>query len=202
MTESGTNEISDSEIIKRVLSGDTDAFAGLVRKYQAPIRRFCIGVLGDGALADDAAQEAFLKAYLALKTFRGDSTFGTWLYRIAANQCRDLLRRQGRRRLVSLEAMSEETSGDNPVLVDPRSNEAPASDHADATLQLLKRLPEKSREVLVLREVQGLSYEEISCALGCSLDAVKARLRRARQEAVQHAKRLIEGVDVTGEKRK
>lgn len=171
----------DLDAIGQVRAGDSQAYALLVRKYQGRVRGYCLGTLGNAADADDAAQEVFIKAYRGLAGFRGGSSFSTWLYRIMVNHCRDLLKSAGWGRTESLDALREEEG--EPF--EARLATAPAAGGSERERQVreaLARLPEASREVLVLREVQGLSYAEIMESLGCSLDAVKGRLRRAREE--------------------
>jgi RNA polymerase sigma-70 factor, ECF subfamily len=181
--------VADSEIIKTVLSGAIQSYANLVSKYQARVIRLCNSLLSDTFLAEDAAQEIFLKAYQALKNFRQDSSFSTWLYRIAANYCKDLLRKRSREKTQSLEALIEE-EGENikHLLAAPANQEVSTAD-THLIDSILSQLPEDYRLILTLREAEGLSYQEISSTLGCSIDAVKARLRRARgalQEKLRH----------------
>ena len=143
--------------------------------------RLCTSLLCDPTLAEDAAQEIFLKAYKALEKFRGESAFSTWLYRIAANHCKDLLRKRAREKTESWDALLEE-HGDQvqELLVSAKGSGSgdPNTELADA---VLSQLPPDYRLLLTLREVQGLSYEELADTLHCSVDAIKARLQRARQ---------------------
>lgn len=178
----------DRELIGRVLSGRRDDFAGLVRRHHAAVLGLCVSMLGDEALADDAAQETFLKAYASLSEYRGDSSFSTWLYRIAANRCLDLRRQRSRRPAESLDALVEEESPRLRRLLSEQEGGKSAED-ADLVRRVLDALPEDYRLILTLREVQGLDYKELTQALDCSMDAVKARLRRARldfQEKLRH----------------
>lgn len=187
----------DLDALERIRAGQTDAYAVLVRKYETRIRGYCRGVLGNAAEADDAAQEVFIKAYRGLGNFQGKASFSTWLYRIAVNHCRDLLRSAQRNRTESWEALREEEGESlearTAVLPEPRRNERWLQ-----VQEALNRLPEQYKTVLILREVQGLSYRELADALGCSMDAVKARLRRARRELgarfkerVEHESRMV-----------
>jgi RNA polymerase sigma-70 factor, ECF subfamily len=139
-------------------------------------------MISDTVEAEDAAQEIFFKAYQALHRFRGDASFSTWLYRIAVNYCRDLLRKKSRRKTESWDALLEK-EGDRlqKILSDPPGT-LPAGENADLVRRVLSRLSPEHRMVLVLREIEGLSYQEMSETLDCSLDAVKGRLRRAREE--------------------
>lgn len=128
------------------------------------------------ALAEDAAQEAFIKAYHSLDRFKGDSSFSTWLYRIAANHCKDLLRKRARQKTEPLEAVVQEMG---ERLEEGREN-------ADLIERMLAAIPEDYRAVLILRETEGMSYQEIAQTLNISVDAVKARLKRARAEIARH----------------
>ena len=180
----------DLDVIGQVRAGKIQAYALLVRKYQGRVRGYCLGTLGNAAEADDAAQEVFIKAYRGLGGFRGGSSFSTWLYRITVNHCRDLLRSAGRGKTESLDALREEEG--EPF--EARLATAPPAGTGEREQQVreaLARLPEVSREALVLREVQGLSYSEIMETLGCSLDAVKGRLRRAREELETKLKEVM-----------
>ena len=172
----------DRNVIERVLAGDTHAYAHLVQKYQARIRGYCLGVLKNQAEADDAAQEIFIKAYRALGSFQGNAAFMTWIYRIAVNHCRDLLRSESRRRTESWDEL-QEREGDS---LEARITTFPEPSRMDDRRRLLRealdKLSEDQRTLLLLRESEGLSYQELAETLCCSLDAVKARLRRARRE--------------------
>ncbi|MBI4396112.1 MAG: sigma-70 family RNA polymerase sigma factor [Elusimicrobia bacterium] len=167
----------DKRIIREVLAGEREAYAELVRLYHVKVITLCLSLLGNPTQAEDAAQDVFLKAYRNLSRFRQESAFSTWIYRIAYNHCLNLLRARKRNPSEPLEAMTE-TQGEAGV-----KEGAPS-----AVEDVLSRLPPDYREVLTLREVQGLTYAEIAQAMECSLDSVKARLRRARQ-ALQNAAR-------------
>ncbi|MEK7657443.1 MAG: sigma-70 family RNA polymerase sigma factor [Elusimicrobiota bacterium] len=178
----------DSEWVRRARGGDRDAFAALVRGHHVRILRLCLSMLRDPSDAEDAAQEAFLKAYKSLDRFAGDCAFSTWLHRIAANYCLDLLRRASRRRTESLDAAYGKEGGE-PGAADASPEPDASLEAADFAARALAGLPEDYRLILVLRETQGLSYLELAQALECSLDSVKARLRRARaalQDAARH----------------
>ena len=177
-------------VIRRVLAGDSNAYAELVRAYETRVRGYCRAMLRNAADADDAAQDVFLKAYQSLGRFRGEAAFSTWLYRIAANQCLDILRRSARRPTESWDAMVER-EGDRAEALLASSDDTPlAGPDLEFVHALLDELPARSREVLVLRGVQGLSYEELAETLDCSVDAVKGRLKRARQEVAQKLRHI------------
>jgi RNA polymerase sigma-70 factor (ECF subfamily) len=171
-------------LIREVLAGrpaGQDAYEALVRRYEAKVRRLCISMLSDPSDADDAAQEIFLKAYRSLDRFRGASSFSTWLYRIAANHCRDRLRARAREAAESWEALIEE-QGDRIERLLSTPQETDTSGEADLVRRVLAQLSPDYRLILVLREVEGLSYEELADTLQCSLDAVRGRLSRARED--------------------
>jgi RNA polymerase sigma-70 factor (ECF subfamily) len=183
--------MTDAELVRRVLAGDQAAYADIVRAHQAKILRLCASLLRDTSLAEDAAQDVFLKAYQALRQFRGRSSFGTWLYRIAANHCLDLLRQRRREAADSWDALVEsgaaEPEPSGGAVRDPR---AVAAD-TDVVRRALASLPPDDQLVLTLREVEGLSYAELAEALGCSVEAVKSRLRRAREALMKNVRHFL-----------
>ncbi len=171
---------TDAELVGRVRAGDDRAFAELIRRSHARVFSLCVSMLGDRTSAEDAAQEVFLKAYQSLNKFKGTSAFTTWLYRVASNHCLDLLRKSARRRSESLEAVLE-AEGDRIQFLLKAPDEQRQAEDRDLVERVLSCLPPDYRLILTLREVQGLSYEEIMETMDCSLDSVKARLRRARE---------------------
>jgi RNA polymerase sigma-70 factor (ECF subfamily) len=181
----------DPELVARARAGDEDAFARLVRRHHAAIHGLCVSMLGSPADADDAAQDAFLKAYRSLSKFRGDSTFGSWLYRVAANVCLDRLRKRKRERSDSWEALLEERGDDVERLIAPGADEGAALEDRDLVRRVLDLLPPEHRLILTLRETQGLDYRELMAALDCSLDAVKSRLKRARRGFEELARHFL-----------
>lgn len=174
---------SQQAIINAVLGGDVEAFSELIRAHQARIRLICITFLGNSTEADDAAQDVFIKAFQNLHTFKGESSFETWLIRIADYHCLDLLRKKSRQRTESLEALLETRGETFQALLqqDPNADTPYTPDQLDLLGRLMSALPEDDRMILILREVEELSYEDIALRLHCSLDAVKGRLKRARQ---------------------
>jgi RNA polymerase sigma-70 factor (ECF subfamily) len=173
--------MNDNELIERVLAGNQDDYAELIRRHHARVFGLCVSMLGPSA-AEDAAQEVFLKAYARLKDFRRDSSFSTWLYRVASNHCLDVLRRETRRRSESLEELTErEAPTLQRLLADPRDAVRSLED-AELVRAVLDRLPEDYRLILTLREMEGLEYKELMTALDCSMDSVKAKLQRARKQ--------------------
>jgi len=185
---------ADGELARRASKGDDGAFAELVRRHAPRVRALCKATLGGPGEAEDAAQESFLKAHRALGRFTGEASFATWLHRIAVNHCLDILRAAVRRRSDSLDAMLEaDASALGRALAEPSS--AQALEDRDTIARLLSRLPPEQRLALTLREMEGLSYEEIAVSMSCSVDSVKARLRRARAELLEMARHFV-GPDI------
>jgi RNA polymerase sigma-70 factor (ECF subfamily) len=182
-------ETSDEEAIRRVLAGNRDAFAVLVERYQGRAFRLALRVLRDEESARDAVQDALLKAYSALPGFRGRSSFYTWLYRLVMNQCLDLKRRDKSDHHVEWEDGGAGGS-DADVDLPPEVNGvryAPAASLMRQELrqritQAIERLPDGPRETLILREVDGLSYAEISEAQEIPKGTVMSRLHYARKQ--------------------
>lgn len=187
-------EPPDAALARLAAGGDDGAFAELMRRHSPRVRALCAATLGGPGEAEDAAQETFLKAHRALGRFSGGASFGTWLHRIAVNHCLDLLRAAGRRRSESLDALLE---ADAAVLGRALSEPSAAKslEDRDTVARLLSRLNPEQRLALTLREAEGLSYEEIAKAMSCSLDSVKARLKRARAELLEMA-RHFSGPDI------
>lgn len=161
--------------MQRASLGDITAFEVLVRRYQLPIVRLCVGMLGDWHAAEDAAQDAFFSAWRSLGRFRGDAQFSTWLYRIAANQClRDIRRRPAQVTQLPKDLAAAESGAPHSRL---EAVEATA-----AVSFAVARLSPEQRVALLLREVEGLSYDQIAEVLGVSMAAVKSRIYHARVE--------------------
>ena len=170
----------DRGLVNRAQAGDVGAFEALVRRYQGWVFTLTLRLLGNRAEAEDLAQEVFLKAYRGLAGFRGASRFTTWLYAIASHHCLNHLKARGRRGHAKSHA---------PVAVERLPDGAP---RADALLEQaefarivqaeMARLTEEHRVILVLRDIQGLSYEEIARTLGLEPGTVRSRLHRARME--------------------
>jgi len=138
--------------------------------------------LGDSSLGDDAAQEVFMKAYQALEKFQGKSSLSTWLYRIAVNHCLDIMRKRTRQKTESWDALLEREGERIEAIFSKSEPEQSLEEQKELLNKILAHLPEKSRQMLILREIEGLSYQELAQALNCTQDAVKARLKRTRKE--------------------
>lgn len=173
----------ETDLLKRSIAGDLDAFNGLVDLYQRAVYNLCLRMLGSPAAAEDAAQEAFLSAYRAMRTFRG-AAFRPWMMRIAANACTDELRRRKRRPALSLNAPlpgSEEPLDVADTAAGPEV-EALRGEQATAIQAALLRLPGDQRLAVILCDMQGYAYEEIAVAMGCSVGTVKSRISRGRDK--------------------
>ncbi len=154
---------------------------------------YCLSMLLNRTDAEEAAQDIFVKAYQALARFKGDSSFSTWLYRITANHCLDLLRKRNRRKTVSWDALVEkEGERVHGLMAAPDSGASRMEDRQLAD-KILSTLAEDYRMVLTLREQDGLEYQEIAEILHCSLDAVKGRLARARKQLQERLQQFVGG---------
>ena len=174
----------EAMIVRKVLQGDVNAFEKLVTEYEKAVYAIAQRMTGNPEDAADMTQETFIKAYNSLSSFRGDSKFSVWLYRIANNVCLDFLRSKNRRPTVSLSA--EDDDGEETQLDIADESQSPellleSSLTRDAVRRGLDSLPPDYKQILLLREIQGLSYEEIAAALGIESGTVKSRIFRARK---------------------
>ena len=168
--------IEEKDLIRRAGQGDSDAFRQLVETYQAPVYRLALRMCGgDAALAEDAAQEAFLAAWRGLPRFRGDSRFSTWLYRLTTNAAIDWLRREKRHR-----GMDDVTDLELPDDGPGPQDQAEQAETQQTVRRALGQLSEEHRQVLLLRYMQELDYAEIAAALEISEGTVKSRISRAK----------------------
>ncbi|MQR01698.1 RNA polymerase sigma factor RpoE [Glaciimonas soli] len=185
----------DQLLVERVQRGDKKAFELLVLKYQRKLMRLVSRLVRDQAEAEDVVQEAFIKAYRALPQFRGDSAFYTWLYRIGINTAKNYLVTQGRRAPTSTEANSEEaeTFDDGEQLRDINTPESLlATKQIAQTVNIaMEALPEELRTAITLREIEGLSYDEIAEAMGCPIGTVRSRIFRAREAIADKLRPLL-----------
>ena len=190
-----TQDDSDQQLVERVQAGDKAAFDLLVRKYQHRVLKLVGRFVSDAAEAEDVAQEAFLKAYRALASFRGDSAFYTWLYRIAINTAKNALV-SNRRRPVDFDLDLQDPQqydrharlkeGDTPegVLL--------TEEIRNVVERAMEQLPEDLRTAIILRELEGLSYEEIAEAMDCPVGTVRSRIFRAREAIDRKLKPLLD----------
>lgn len=186
----------DQQLVERVQRGDKAAFDLLVAKYQRKIFRLLSRLVRDPAEIEDVAQEAFIKAYRALPNFRGDSAFYTWLYRIAINTAKNYLVSQGRRAPTTTEADIEEaeTFDDGDQLRDLNTPDSMllSKQVAEAVNRAIDALPEDLRTAIVLRELEGLSYEEIAESMGCPIGTVRSRIFRAREAIADELRPVLD----------
>lgn len=189
-------DAQDLAVIQRIEAGNSNAYRGLVIRYQDRVFRLCVSFLRNSAEAEDAAQEVFLKAFLSLKNFRKDSSFFTWLYRIGCNHCLSVIRSRKRRPSESWDELLEKEGEKLYENLQTAPDTGRALTAGDLVEKLLAGLKPEYREVLVLRESEGLSYEEIAEILDCTLDAVKARLKRARQEIEEKGRHFLKAESV------
>jgi RNA polymerase sigma-70 factor, ECF subfamily len=182
-------DTGDMGLVLRVQKGDKTAFDLLVRKYQHKVVKLVSRYMRDTADAEDVAQEAFIKAYRALPQFRGDSAFYTWLYRIAINTAKNAIASRDRSPIdFDLDMQNvEESSSMQLRLADPETPETllQAEEVRTTVNQAIEALPEELRTAIVLRELEGLSYEDIAQAMDCPVGTVRSRIFRAR-EAIDH----------------
>jgi len=175
----------DAELVARVQAGDKQAFDLLVLKYQRKIMRLLSRMIRDQAEVEDVAQEAFIKAYRALPQFRGDSAFYTWLYRIAINTARNWLSSNSRRPSTpsSYENEDGETFNEMDNLTDNTTPESELASRqiAQTVNKAIEDLPEDLRTAIVLREIEGMSYEDIAQSMNCPIGTVRSRIFRARE---------------------
>ena len=177
----------EAELVARAQRGDRDAFAALMVRYGSSVLSMTWRIVGDRALAEDAAQETFLAAFRALPRFRAESRFSTWVYRIAVNKCRDLLRARASRRETpeAMEGDADETlPGPAGRSMQYRTPEELLLDRQRAKhiSEAIDQLPPIYREAFVLRHVEGLSYEEMGEVLGVDGGTLRMRVYKARQE--------------------
>jgi RNA polymerase sigma-70 factor (ECF subfamily) len=164
--------VDDAILVQAAQDGDLDAFEAIVRRHQPAVYRIAKRLLGSSADAQDATQDTFVRAWRALHKFRAQSAVSTWLYRIVTRRCLDLI--AARRPVENLDKLELETGEADPgKTVEQRQRLA-------AVTRAIAALPGEQRAVLVLREFEGLSYEELTDVLGISLPAVKGRIHRAR----------------------
>ena len=170
-------EKSDEILITLFQNGERAVYRMLVERHQERVRNLIYSIFHDNEVVDDLAQEIFIKAYEALPSFRLDSSFYTWLYRITVNRSRDEMRRRKIRRFLSFQTLEDEANKEFIA----KMSVAPENRDAKELVTLgLQALPEKFRSVIILKDLEGLSYEEIAHVLQCELGTVKSRLSRAR----------------------
>ena len=191
----GDREV-DQQLVERVQRGDKHAFDLLVAKYQRKLGRLISRFVRDTGEAEDVTQEAFIKAYRALPGFRGDSAFYTWLYRIGINTAKNYLLANKHRAPTStpFDAEDSEDFEDAGLLheISTPENELMSKQVVNVVQVALQQLPEDLRSALTLREIEGLSYEEIAGIMNCPVGTVRSRIFRAREAVAQQLRPLLE----------
>lgn len=190
---------SDLQLVQRTLAGDQRAFGLLVVKYERRIQRLIGRMVRDVDLVEDIAQETFIRAYRALHQFRGDAQFYTWLYRIAVNTAKKALMELKRDPTVSeaslrLNDENDETyaSGNEPISDETPESVLAAKEIAATVNAAMEALPEDLRQAVSLREIEGLSYEEIAQVMDCPIGTVRSRIFRAREAISARIKPLLD----------
>jgi RNA polymerase sigma-70 factor, ECF subfamily len=186
----------DRELVTRAQRGDKQAFNLLVEKYQRKLARLLSRFIRDPAEVEDVTQEAFIKAYRALPAFRGDSAFYTWLYRIGINTAKNYLMAMGRRAPTSTEIEAEEAEGfdEGEQLRDINTPESVllTSEIAKTVNATIEQLPEELRTAIQLREIEGMSYEDIAQRMNCPIGTVRSRIFRAREAIAEQLRPLLD----------
>ncbi len=192
----------DQQLVERAQQGDKHAFELLVSKYQRKLGRLLSRFIRDAGEVEDVTQEAFVKAYRALPSFRGDSAFYTWLYRIGINTAKNYLTSMGRRPPTSTNYDSEEAEafddGDQLRDLNTPENLLMSKQIAQTVNQSMDRLPEELRAAIMLREIEGMSYEDIAKIMDCPIGTVRSRIFRAREAIAEELRPLL---DISKDKR-
>jgi RNA polymerase sigma-70 factor (ECF subfamily) len=191
-----TEREADQLLVERAQKGDKTAFDALVQKYHKKLGRLLSRFVRDSAEVEDVTQEAFIKAYRALPAFRGDSAFYTWLYRIGINTAKNYLVAQGRRAPTSTEydANEAESFEDGDQLRDINTPESLllSKQIGETVNTAMEALPDELRTAIVLREIDGLSYEEIAQQMQCPIGTVRSRIFRAREAIAGKLRPLLD----------
>ena len=186
----------DRQLVARAQRGDKRAFELLVEKYQRKLARLLSRFIRDPAEVEDVTQEAFIKAYRALPAFRGDSAFYTWLYRIGINTAKNYLMAMGRRAPTSTEVEAEEAEGfeEGEQLRDINTPESVllSNEIARTVNSTIESLPEEFRTAIQMREIEGMSYEDIAQAMDCPIGTVRSRIFRAREAIAEQLRPLLD----------
>lgn len=194
----GNREI-DQALVERAQRGDQKAFGMLVEKYQRKLGRLLSRMVRDQAEVEDVVQESFIKAYRALPNFRGDSAFYTWLYRIGINTAKNYLVSMGRRPQISHDVEIEDAENFEDA-EELRTAETPETEMmtkeiAKTVNETMMALPDELRTAITLRELEGLSYEEIATLMSCPIGTVRSRIFRARETIAAKLRPLLDTPD-------
>ena len=189
---------SEKALVQKAKTGDRDAFAALVSAYEGKIYNLALRYLGNREDAMGASQEVFLRVFRFLPGFQEESGFSTWIYRIGVNVCKDMLAKRAKRGELSLELPDEEEDYRTAEVADSRYDPEAIVEQADlreSLAEAIGQLPQQQREMIVLRDIQGLSYEEIGQVLSLEAGTVKSRLSRARENL---RKKLLQSGNIFG----
>jgi RNA polymerase sigma-70 factor (ECF subfamily) len=187
--------VDDYTLIRTFQDGDKDSFRLLVNRYNEKVRNLIYRVLSENSSIDDLAQDVFIKVYESLNNFRFESSFYTWLYRITINKCRDEIRRKKLRKFASLDFIFT-----NGVEMKSPNDQYEKVEGDILVSEALSKLSSKQREIIILKDLNDLSYQEISEILNCEVGTVKSRLSRARIELAKIMKKMI-GYNVASEEK-
>lgn len=190
----GDREV-DQQLVERAKRGDKHAFELLVAKYQRKLARLLSRFIRDPAEVEDVTQEAFIKAYRALPSFRGDSAFYTWLYRIGINTAKNYLVAMGRRAPTSTEFNNDDAESFEEAErlrdFNTPEHELMSKQVARTVNQTMAQLPEELKTAITLREIEGLSYEDIANIMNCPIGTVRSRIFRAREAIAEQLRPLL-----------
>ncbi|MEI6317059.1 MAG: RNA polymerase sigma factor RpoE [Pseudomonadota bacterium] len=185
----------DHQLVLRAQRGDKLAFELLVNKYERKVQRLLSRLVRDPAEVEDVTQEAFIKAYRALPTFRGESAFYTWLYRIGINTAKNYLTAQGRKgpATVDIDPEDAESASENELARDSSTPEQELMSRqvAETVNAAMEGLPEELRSAIMLREIEGMSYDEIAAIMNCPIGTVRSRIFRARETIAEQLRPLL-----------
>jgi RNA polymerase sigma-70 factor (ECF subfamily) len=185
----------DHQLVLRAQRGDKLAFELLVNKYERKLQRLLSRLVRDPAEVEDVTQEAFIKAYRALPTFRGESAFYTWLYRIGINTAKNYLTAQGRKgpATVDIDPEDAESASENELARDSSTPEQEMMSRqvAETVNAAMEGLPEELRSAIMLREIEGMSYDEIAAIMNCPIGTVRSRIFRARETIAEQLRPLL-----------
>lgn len=192
---------SDAKLVRRFKQGDREAYAEIVRRYQHRVYTMCVRWVGDRQVAEEVAQDVFLALFKALADFRGDAQLSTWIYRVVSNHCKNRKMYRFRRKVSQHESIHArpEEEGPHRELPDPNQHTDARTHRAEAerlVQQALAELDDSARRIIVLRDVEDLSYEEISEILDLPRGTVKSRLHRARARLARVLARRLSPEDI------
>jgi RNA polymerase sigma-70 factor, ECF subfamily len=192
---------SDAELVEQFKGGDRDAFAEIVRRYENRVFTQCLRWMGNEQIAREVAQDVFIALFRSLPRFRGDSRLSTWIYRVVINHCKNRRLYRKRRHMTRHEPLEGPPTDDGPARQIP--SDGPGTDHvvqrSEAEVlvrQGLANLDEEQRQIIILRDIQDLSYEEIGEILELARGTVKSRLHRARKQLAHHLEQHVRREDV------